>query len=150
MLFGHCTVLTCGILACRDAEDACSWRVKLRVGLCSVRVNRVSWASAAESWEVRTVGARSNVSFGSDSRVPPRGRAVLLAVSGRWLPCHRIRQMTRLMRCLTLTSVRKLRSWTRFTLRSFVCLHRSPRTNALPNLTHLRSILRPARHRYNC
>ena len=108
MLFGHCTVLTCGILACRDAEDACSWRVKLRVGLCSVRVNRVSWASAAESWEVRTVGARSYVSFGSDSRVPPkfvhhicifggeravstansRGRAVLLAVSGRWLPCH--------------------------------------------------------------
>ena len=62
----------------------------------------------------------------------------------------RIRQMTRLMRCLTLTSVRKLRSWTRFTLRSFVCLHRSPRTNALPNLTHLLSILRPARHRYNC
>ena len=53
-----------------------------------MRVNRVSWASAAESWEVRTVGARSYVSFGSDSRVPPRGRAVLLAVSGRWLPCH--------------------------------------------------------------
>ena len=43
-------------------------------GLDFVRcaLNRVSWASAAESWEVRTVGARSYVSFGSDSRVPPK------------------------------------------------------------------------------
>ena len=79
-------------------------------GLDFVRcaLNRVSWASAAESWEVRTVGRAPTFSFGSDARVPPkfvqhicifggeravstansRGRAFLLAVSGRWLLCH--------------------------------------------------------------